>query len=114
MGRSMLVLALAGCATPEAPPRDFVHPASSADARLIEVLDAAPKEKEPPGALDYVWKTPLVVPTLTIAWAKDTPRALAAFALTPVALVGAVLEAVGILKPDRSPAPPEPDVEPRR
>lgn len=114
MVRSLALLALAGCASPPPPPRDFVHPRSGNDVRLIEVLDSAPEEKEPPTVLDYAWKTPLVVPTLTIAWAKDTPRALLAFALTPVALVEAVLEAVGIIEPDRSPKPPEPEADPRR
>lgn len=109
--RALVLLLLAGCATsPTSPPRTFVHPESAKDVRLIEALDAAPKEKEPPTVVDYLWKTPLVVPTLAILWAKDTPRALAEFAMTPVYLVEAVLVELGVLKPERElPPPPERD-----
>jgi len=99
-----------GCSAPPPPAREYRHPESARDVRLNEALDAAPKEKLPPGPLDYAWKAPLVLPTLASAWIQDTPRALAEFALTPVVLVGALLEAVGVIKPDRSPKPPPPEL----
>lgn len=113
--RALIVLPfLAGCASPPPPPeRAYVHPESAEDVRLNEALDAAPEEKVPPGPFDYAWKVPLVVPTLTAMWVRDTPRALVEFAMTPVYLVGAILEGVGILKRPRVPAPPEPPEEKR-
>lgn len=113
--RALIVLPLlaAGCAAAPPAARDYLHPESAEDVRLNEALDAAPKEKVPPGPLDYAWKMPLVVPTLTAMWVRDTPRAVVEFALTPVYLVGAILEEVGLLKRPRVPAPPEPPEERR-
>ena len=101
----ILLLPLAGCASPRTPPeRSFVHPESATDVRLIETLDAAPPDKTPPTPLEIALKMPLVVPTVAILWAKDLPRAIAEVAALPVVLVAGLLEAVGILKPEPAPA----------
>lgn len=106
-----LLFGAAGCASAPPARRDFVHPASSRDGRLLEALEAVPEGKDST-ILERVLKTPLVVPTLAAAAVRDTPRALAAFALTPVALVEGLLEAAGILPPDPEPPPVRPSADP--
>ena len=106
----VLPLLAAGCAAPPRP-RAFVHPESATDARLIEALDAVPEDKEPT-LLERVVKTPLVVPTMAAAAIRDTPRALAVFAMTPVAVVGGLLEAVGLIERRRELPEPPPDPDP--
>ena len=75
--RALIVLLplAAGCAAAPEPERTFVHPESAADVRLIETLASAPADKTPPGALEIALKLPLVVPTVTAMWIRDTPRA---------------------------------------
>ena len=105
----VLLLLVAGCASPAPPPeRTFVHPESATDVRLIETLNAAPPDKTPPTTLEIALKMPLVVPTVAVLFVKDLPRALAEVAALPVVLVAGLLEAVGILKPE-----PEPAFKPR-
>ena len=102
--RALIVLLplAAGCsAAPRAPERTFVHPASATDVRLLETLEAAPADKTPPTALEIALKLPLIVPTVTAMWVRDTPRAIVELALTPVAIVAFLLEEVGILKRER-------------
>ena len=104
LGLLVLLASTAGCAgapEPEPKPRAFVHAESAHDARLIEALDAAPVPKEPPTALEIALKMPLVVPHTVAIFVREAPGALAAFAMTPVALGAALLEAVGLLKPAR-------------
>lgn len=99
---AVLWAAAAGCAgapEPEPAPRKFVHAASARDARLIEALDAAPRPKEPPSALEIAVKMPLVVPHTVAIFVREAPGALASFVMAPVALGAALLEAVGIIKP---------------
>ncbi len=101
--RALIVLLplAAGCAGAPEPEREFAHPESATDVRLIETLKSAPEEKVPPTALEVVLKAPLVVPTMTAMWIRDTPRAVVELALTPAAIVAFLLEEAGILKRGR-------------
>jgi hypothetical protein len=94
---------LVGCAgrAPAPAARTFVHPESARDARLIEALEAPGPDKEPPTALDYALKMPLVVPHTVALFVKDLPGALAGLAYLPVGVGACILETLGILKPAR-------------
>lgn len=115
--RALIVLlgaAAAGCgAAPAAvEPRVFVHPSSAQDALLLEVLASAPADKVPPSALEIALKMPLVIPDTAIKFARGVPEAVAVVLYLPYGVVRGLLEAVGIVKPERE-APDLERVRPR-